>query len=108
MRSGFLQVTRASILRGTPSALRSLRFTLVQVGHTLSIVCIHSDVLAELLAEVFMTQDKSPDFVETERFVDRRLEDVRIVGTSAANVAQWVNFTGHAFTNVLRSKGVRI
>ncbi|KAI9707172.1 MAG: Ubiquinone biosynthesis protein coq9, mitochondrial [Candelina mexicana] len=59
-------------------------------------------------AEVFMTQDQSPDFVETERFFDRRLEDIRAVGTSAENVAQWVNFTGHALTNVLRSKGVRI
>ena len=74
----------------------------------MSAICIHSDVPAELPTEVFMTQDKSPDFVETERFVDRRLEDVRTVGTSAANVAQWVNFTGHAFTNVLRSKGGRI
>ncbi|KAI9723632.1 MAG: hypothetical protein M1812_000932 [Candelaria pacifica] len=59
-------------------------------------------------AEVFMTQDNSLNFSEMERFLDRRLEDVRTVGTSAANVAQWVNFTGHAFTNVLRSKGVRI
>ncbi|KAI9822136.1 MAG: Ubiquinone biosynthesis protein coq9, mitochondrial [Thelocarpon impressellum] len=58
--------------------------------------------------EVFMTQDRSPHFVETQRFLDRRLEDARAVGEGLASVGEWVGFTGHAFTNVLRSKGVRI
>ena len=58
--------------------------------------------------ELFMTQDKSADFLETEKFLDRRLEELRALGTTLENVGQWVNFTGHAVTNVLRSKGVRI
>ena len=58
--------------------------------------------------EVFMTQDKSADFAETERFFDRRLQESRAVGGALANMGQWVNFTGHASMNVLRSKGVRI
>ncbi|KAI4135825.1 MAG: hypothetical protein LQ347_000328 [Umbilicaria vellea] len=58
--------------------------------------------------EVFMTQDKSADFVETERFFDRRLQESRTFGTALASIGQWVNFTGHASTNILRSKGVRI
>ncbi|KAI9822300.1 MAG: Ubiquinone biosynthesis protein coq9, mitochondrial [Pycnora praestabilis] len=58
--------------------------------------------------EVFMTQDESPDFTETQQFLDRRLADVRTVGSAAANLGQWVGFTGHSIVNVLRSKGVRI
>lgn len=58
--------------------------------------------------EVFMTQDTSADFVETERFLDRRLQESRTVGTALASMGQWVRFTGHASTNILRSKGVRI
>ncbi|KAI9751107.1 MAG: hypothetical protein M4579_006198 [Chaenotheca gracillima] len=58
--------------------------------------------------EVFMTQDTSPEFRETEQFLDRRLEDVRKLGQGVSDVQQWVGFTAHAFTNVLRSKGMRI
>ncbi|KAI9676953.1 MAG: Ubiquinone biosynthesis protein coq9, mitochondrial [Caeruleum heppii] len=58
--------------------------------------------------EVFMTQDKSPGFAATEEFLDRRLQDSRAIGGAVSNVGTWLSFTGHAFTNVLRSKGVRI
>ncbi|KAJ9648913.1 Ubiquinone biosynthesis protein coq9, mitochondrial [Coniosporium apollinis] len=59
-------------------------------------------------AEVFMTQDQSSDFKDTERFLDSRLEDLRAVGTTVGSVGEWVDFTGHSFVNLLRSKGVRI
>lgn len=58
--------------------------------------------------ELFMTTDKSPDFVETSEFLDRRLRDVQVVGGAMGSVGQWVGFTAHAGLNVLRSKGVRI
>ena len=58
--------------------------------------------------EIFMTTDQSTDFAETEEFLDRRLDEAKSVGSTMANVGQWVNFTGHGVVNVLRSKGVRI
>jgi ubiquinone biosynthesis protein COQ9 len=58
--------------------------------------------------ELFMTTDKSPDYVDTREFLDRRFRDVQIVGGAVGSVGQWVGFTAHAGLNVLRSKGVRI
>ena len=59
-------------------------------------------------SEVFMTQDKSRGFGETTNFLDRRLDDVKLGGKSAANVAEWVGFTGMAAVNLSRSLGARI
>lgn len=59
-------------------------------------------------AELFMTNDHSPNFVETSDFLDRRLDDVKTVGGSVGAVGQWIGFTASAGINVLRSKGVRI
>jgi ubiquinone biosynthesis protein COQ9 len=58
--------------------------------------------------ELFMTTDKSSDFLDTRDFLDRRFKDVQIVGGTMGSVAQWAGFTAHAGLNVLRSKGVRI
>jgi ubiquinone biosynthesis protein COQ9 len=58
--------------------------------------------------ELFMTTDKSPDFIDTREFLNRRFKDVQIVGGTMGNVAQWAGFTAHAGLNVLRSKGVRV
>ncbi|KAF1916383.1 COQ9-domain-containing protein [Ampelomyces quisqualis] len=58
--------------------------------------------------ETYMTQDKSPDFLETEQFLDNRLEDLMKVGGFMGVLGEWMNYTGHATVNVLRSKGVRI
>jgi len=55
-----------------------------------------------------MTQDKSTDFADTQEFLDRRLEDARIVGSGISNLGKYLDFTAHSFINVLRSKGVRI
>ena len=58
--------------------------------------------------ELFMTTDTSADFAETERFLDRRLQETRTMGGAVSDVGQWVGFTGASVINVLRSKGVRI
>lgn len=59
-------------------------------------------------AEVFMMQDRSPAFAETDQFVERRLQDVGRIGYGVASVTEWVGFTGTASVNVLRSWGVRV
>jgi ubiquinone biosynthesis protein COQ9 len=58
--------------------------------------------------ELFMTTDKSPEYKDTREFLDRRLEDVQVMGSTMGSLGQWVGFTAHAGLNVLRSKGVRI
>ena len=58
--------------------------------------------------ELYMTQDKSANFIETEQFLDNRLEDLKNVGGFMGALGEWVNYTGHSTVNVLRSKGVRI
>ncbi|KAF2746917.1 ubiquinone biosynthesis protein COQ9 [Sporormia fimetaria CBS 119925] len=59
-------------------------------------------------SEVYMTQDTSANYVETEQFLDTRLADVMRMGSMLSGVGQWVDYTGHSAVNVLRSKGVRI
>jgi len=59
-------------------------------------------------SELFMTTDISPGYAETERFLDRRLEELRIIGGTLGDVGEWMGFTASAVVNVLRSKGVRI
>jgi ubiquinone biosynthesis protein COQ9 len=59
-------------------------------------------------AEVFQTQDNSPDFVETERFVDSRLAELKTAGEGVSAVGEWAGYTLHSVVNVLRSKGMRI
>lgn len=58
--------------------------------------------------ELFMTTDRSEGFVETKKFLRRRLEEVQGIGGTLRSVGQWVSFTGNAGLNVLRSKGTRI
>jgi ubiquinone biosynthesis protein COQ9 len=59
-------------------------------------------------SEVFMTQDRSPNFAETEQFVDDRLTDITKLGGLGRSLGQWVDYTAHSAVNVLRSKGVRV
>ena len=58
--------------------------------------------------EVFMTQDTSPDFLDTRHFLQRRLHDVRSLGEAVSSAAGWLDFSAHALTNVMRSKGIRV
>lgn len=59
-------------------------------------------------SEVFMTQDTSANFIETEQFLDARLKDVMQIGGFLGAFGEWAGYTGHSAVNVLRSKGVRI
>ena len=58
--------------------------------------------------EVYQTTDQSTDFRDTEEFLDRRLEELRIVGSAASGTLEWAGFQAGAMMNLLRSKGVRI
>ncbi|KAL9586089.1 MAG: hypothetical protein Q9212_001127 [Teloschistes hypoglaucus] len=58
--------------------------------------------------ELFMTQDKSPNFKDTEEFLDRRLEGAQGVKTMVEEVGRWAGVQGMGIINGLRSKGVRI
>ncbi|KAL8821713.1 MAG: hypothetical protein Q9223_000287 [Gallowayella weberi] len=58
--------------------------------------------------ELFMTQDKSPSFKETEEFLDRRLEAAQGLQTFVGGAAQWASVQGMGMISALRSKGVRI
>lgn len=58
--------------------------------------------------ELFMTNDRSPDFAETHDFLRRRLNEVQSAGTTFGAVGQWVGFTASAGVNILRSKGVPV
>lgn len=59
-------------------------------------------------AELFMTNDTSINFVETNQFLLRRLEEAQSFSGLVGSVGQWVGFTANAGINVLRSKGVRV
>jgi len=59
-------------------------------------------------SELFMTNDKSEGFCETQAFLHRRLGEARSLGGVVNSVRQWVGFSAQAGVNVLRSKGVRI
>ena len=56
-------------------------------------------------SEVFMTTDKSEGFVETERFLDRRLEESKSIGETIGGIKQLVGFTAMGAVNWGRSKG---
>ncbi|KAL8973316.1 MAG: hypothetical protein Q9183_000009 [Haloplaca sp. 2 TL-2023] len=58
--------------------------------------------------ELFMTQDKSPHFKETEDFLDRRLEGAQGLRHTVGEVGRWAGIQGMGIVNGLRSKGVRI
>jgi ubiquinone biosynthesis protein COQ9 len=59
-------------------------------------------------AEVFQTQDDSPNFTDTEKFVDSRLSELKTAGDGISAVSEWAGYTLHSALNVLRSKGMRI
>lgn len=58
--------------------------------------------------EVYQTTDQSTNFKDTEEFLDRRLDDLRVAGSAVSNTMEWIGFQRGAMVNLLRSKGVRI
>ena len=59
-------------------------------------------------AELFMTQDKSANFKETEEFLDRRLEGAQGLRNIIGDAGQWAGVQAMGVISTLRSKGVRI
>ena len=66
--------------------------------------------LAALYAsvEMFMTTDTSKDFIETEEFLTRRLDEAEKAKTFMSGVAAWTAMQTGGFVDGLRSKGVWI
>ncbi|KAF2639921.1 ubiquinone biosynthesis protein COQ9 [Massarina eburnea CBS 473.64] len=58
--------------------------------------------------EVFMTQDTSTNFGDTEEFLDARLGDLMRIGGTFGALSSWADYTAHSAVNVLRSKGAGI
>jgi len=58
--------------------------------------------------ELFMTTDKSREFVETEAFLNRRLEESSSLGNALRDSGEWLGVQAMGMVNGLRSKGVRI
>ena len=58
--------------------------------------------------EAFQTTDQSSDGRDTAEFLDRRLEEARVLGGAYKNVKEWASFQGIAAVNMARSLGVRI
>lgn len=58
--------------------------------------------------EVYQTTDQSTDHRDTEAFLERRLEETRIMGSAWRNVTEWAGFQAMAGVNLARSWGARI
>lgn len=59
-------------------------------------------------AEMYMSQDKSRDFVETKGFLARRLNEAGRMRQAGSMVGKWVGMQLGGVVNGLRSKGVWI
>lgn len=105
-----------SLLGNIPASIAELARLVDEIWYLAGDVSVDSSwytkrgMLAGVYAssEVFMTQDKSKDYKDTEEFVDRRLQDVMRVGRTASSITEWSAFTGLATINVLRSWGARV
>ncbi|OLL22501.1 Ubiquinone biosynthesis protein coq9, mitochondrial [Neolecta irregularis DAH-3] len=53
--------------------------------------------------ELFMTQDKSPEFVDTWKFLDRRLENVQNIGRAFSEASIFLGFNARSAFNVWKS-----
>ncbi|KAI7547476.1 hypothetical protein KC331_g4997 [Hortaea werneckii] len=53
-------------------------------------------------------QEEQEALREVEEFLDRRLEEVRVLGGAVGNAMQWAGFQARGLVNLVRSKGVRI
>ena len=58
--------------------------------------------------ELFITRDTSKQFMDTERFLDRRLDDLDFSSQALNAVEEWIQFTETTGLNILRSRGWRL
>jgi ubiquinone biosynthesis protein COQ9 len=99
-----------------PASLRELVLLSDEILHLAGHVAVDSTWYASRAAissiyaasELFMTTDTSKGFAETERFLDRRLEERGKIRGAMGDVGEWVNMQGWSLVNVLRSKGMWI
>ncbi len=59
-------------------------------------------------AELFMTQDESREFEETEKFLERRMQEAEGLKTGLGFMGQWLGMQAVGAVGGLRSKGVWI
>ena len=105
-----------SLAENIPASLRELRALSDEIWFLSGDTAVDSSwytkraSLAGIYAatEVYQTTDQSTDFKDTEEFLDRRLEELRVMGSAVGGTMQWLGFQGGALVNMLRSKGVRI
>ncbi|KAI8812790.1 COQ9-domain-containing protein [Cladochytrium replicatum] len=57
--------------------------------------------------EMFMTQDQSPDFAETWKFLDRRLQDTAFFGKTVNDAFSFVNFGLKSLDGLLVSVSIQ-
>lgn len=51
-------------------------------------------------ADLYMTKDSSPNYAETERFLERRLDEAAWVGSSARQVSLLFLYTDKKLINI--------
>ncbi|KAI1957411.1 Ubiquinone biosynthesis protein coq9, mitochondrial [Ophidiomyces ophidiicola] len=59
-------------------------------------------------ADIHMTEDTSPDFRSTFKFVDRRIHDVNTVMDTTSDVKQYLGYIAGSIVNVGRSWGMKV
>lgn len=59
-------------------------------------------------SEMFMTSDTSKNFAATEEFLDRRLQDTRMVGGTIGGFTSYVGFWAGNSVNLARAWGMKI
>ncbi|KAI9281184.1 COQ9-domain-containing protein [Sporodiniella umbellata] len=55
--------------------------------------------------ELYMSQDLSPDFIETEKFLNRRLNDVLWVGSTTRQLGNMLSFGAKSMMSVITNRG---
>ncbi|KAJ3189496.1 Ubiquinone biosynthesis protein coq9, mitochondrial [Gaertneriomyces sp. JEL0708] len=58
--------------------------------------------------ELYMTQDRSRDFEETGKFMERRLQDVATVGKASGALSGYINFAKGAISGVFASIPIEV
>ena len=105
-----------SLAENIPSSLRELRDLSDEIWFLAGDTSVDTSwytkraSLAGIYAatEVYQTTDQSTAFRDTEEFLDRRLEELRVTGSAISNTTEFLAFQGSALVNLLRSKGMRI
>lgn len=99
-----------SLLGNLPTSLRELQALSDEIWYLAGDTSVDTSwytkrvSLAAVYAssELFMTTDTSKNFTATEEFVDRRLDDLQIVGGAIKGAGQFVGFWAGSAVNLAR------